>query len=147
MQRQHADYTARLQNVERAAAAAALEPHLQHIAEQLILPRCPAQTCRRYIPDFEACAGLQVRLIAPGCLPTHAHATATSAPQPCCCSAAASLDETTRQGWAAAPTSALGACTCAATQTTATITFAPAVTTPTLATCSRPSRTRRFGKE
>jgi hypothetical protein len=61
MQQQEADHTARLQNVERAATVAALDPHLQHIAEQLILHRCPAQSCRRFIPDFEACAGLQVR--------------------------------------------------------------------------------------
>jgi len=145
MEQQQADHTARLQNVERAVTAAALDPHLQHIAEQLILPRCPAQSCRRFIPDFEACAGLQVRLIAPGCVPTHMHATAPSPPQPCCCSAAASLDKATCQGWAAAPTSALGACTCAATKTTATPTFAPAVSTPTPATCSRRSRTRRRG--
>ena len=64
MEQQQADHTARLQNVERAVTAAALDPHLQHIAEQLILPRCPAQSCRRFIPDFEACAGLQVRLDA-----------------------------------------------------------------------------------
>ena len=61
MQQQEAEYRARLQNVERTAAAAALDPHLQHIAEQLILPRCPTQSCRRFIPDFESCAGLQVR--------------------------------------------------------------------------------------
>ncbi len=148
MQQQQADYTARLRHVEDIAAAAALvEPHTQHIAEQLILPRCPTQSCRRFIPDFEACAGLQVRLIAPGCLPTHAHATAISAHQPCCCSAAASLDEATCQGWAAAPTSAVGACTCAAMQATATITFAPAVSTPTPAAVSRRSRTRRRGEQ
>ncbi len=61
MQQQEADYTARLQKVQGAAAAAALDPHLHHIADQLILPRCPTQSCRRFIPDFEACAGLQVR--------------------------------------------------------------------------------------
>ena len=79
MEQQEADYTARLQNVERAAAAAALDPHLKHIADRLILPRCPAVACRRFIPDFEACASLQVRLSASGCVLTRAHAT----PQPC----------------------------------------------------------------
>jgi hypothetical protein len=68
MQQQEADYTARLQNVQQAAAAAALDPHLQHIADQLILPRCPTQSCRRFIPDFEACAGLQVRPLM--CMPS-----------------------------------------------------------------------------
>jgi hypothetical protein len=82
MQQQEADYTARLQNVERATADAALDPHLKHIADQLILPRCPTQSCRRFIPDFEACAGLQVRLCASGCVATRAHTNATSPPQP-----------------------------------------------------------------
>jgi hypothetical protein len=140
MQQQQADYTARLQNVQQAAAAAALDPHLQHIADQLILPRCPTQSCRRFIPDFEACAGLQVR-------PTHVHANATSHPQPSCCSVVACLDEATSQGWAAALTSAHGACTCAVTKTTATPTSAPAISTPTLATCTRRSRTRKRGEE
>ena len=83
MQQQEADYTARLQNVERATAEAALDPHLKHIADQLILPRCPTQSCRRFIPDFEACAGLQVRLRASGCVLARAHANITSPPQPC----------------------------------------------------------------
>ena len=64
MQRQEAEFTARLQHVQRAAAAAALDPHLKHIAEELILPRCPTQSCRRHIAAFEACAALQVTLFA-----------------------------------------------------------------------------------
>ena len=64
MQQQEADFTARLQNAQHAAAAAALDPHVKHIADQLILPRCPTQSCGRFIPDFEACAGLQVCALA-----------------------------------------------------------------------------------
>ena len=64
MQKQEAEFTARLQHVQRAAAAAALDPHLKHIAEELILPRCPTQSCRRHIAAFDACAGLQVALFA-----------------------------------------------------------------------------------
>ena len=60
MQKQEAEFTARLQHVQRAAAPAALHPHLKHIAEELILPRCPSQSCRRHIAAFDACAGLQV---------------------------------------------------------------------------------------
>jgi len=57
MQQQEARFKAILQQ-NKAANHAELESHVQHIAEQLILPRCPAQSCRRFIPDFEACAGL-----------------------------------------------------------------------------------------
>jgi serine/threonine protein kinase len=64
MQKQQAEFTARLQHVQRAAATAAQDPHLKHIAEQLILPRCPTQSCRRHIAAFDACAGLQVALFA-----------------------------------------------------------------------------------
>jgi hypothetical protein len=64
MQKQQAEFTARLQHMQRAAAAAALDPHLKHIAEELILPRCPTQSCRRHIAAFDACAGLQVALFA-----------------------------------------------------------------------------------
>ncbi len=78
---------------------------------------------------------------------TSVRLNAASPPHASCCSAAASMENTTRQGWAAVLTSALGVCTCVATQTTVTITFAPVVTTPTLATCSRPARTRAYGKE
>jgi serine/threonine protein kinase len=67
MQQQEADYMARLQNAQHTAAAAALDPHVKHIADQLILPRCPTLTCRRFIPDFEACAALQVPPLAPLC--------------------------------------------------------------------------------
>jgi hypothetical protein len=64
MQKQQAEFTARLQHVQRAAATAAQDPHLKHIAEQLILPRCPTQSCRRHIAAFDGCAGLQVALFA-----------------------------------------------------------------------------------
>jgi hypothetical protein len=152
MQEQQADFAARLQNMtveelHSVQRVSQLDPHLQHIAEQLIQPRCPAQSCRRFIPDFDTDAVLQVPHAAPHCLPTHVHAAAPSPPQPCCCSAAASLDKATCQGRAAAPTSALGACTCAAMYATATPTFSPAVSTPTPATCSRRSRTRRRGEQ
>ena len=33
--------------------------YIDHIAEHLILPRCPTPTCRRIIIDFEACTALQ----------------------------------------------------------------------------------------
>ena len=55
-----------------------LDLHLQHIAEQLIVPRCPAQSCRRLIPDIEADTVLQVPIVAPTCMPTHVHAAAPS---------------------------------------------------------------------
>lgn len=64
LQKQEAEFTARLQHVQRAAAAAALDPHLKHIADELILPRCPTQSCRRHVAAFDACAGLQVMLFA-----------------------------------------------------------------------------------
>ena len=66
--------------MERAAAAAALDPHLQHIADQLILPRCPAQSCRRFIPDFDSCAGLQVPNAAPNFAPLRANSRARPRP-------------------------------------------------------------------
>ena len=81
LKQQEADYTALLQNVQHAAAAAALDPHVKHIADQLILPRCPSPTCRGFIPDFEACAALQVPPLAP--LQTRVHPSAASPPQPC----------------------------------------------------------------
>jgi hypothetical protein len=147
IQQQEADYMARLRNVERAAAAAAMDPHLQHIAEQLILPCCPTQSCRRFIPDFDECAALQVPLNAFCYVPMHVHANASYFSQPSCCSAVVCLDEASWQGWAAARASALGACACAVTETTATPTLPPAVSTPTLATFSLLSRTRKSGEQ
>ena len=81
LQQQEAEYTARLQNAQHDAAALALDPYVKHIADQLILPRCPSPTCRRFIPDFEACAALQVPPLAP--LQTRVHPSAASSPQPC----------------------------------------------------------------
>ncbi len=152
MAEQQADFAARLQNMtvqelQSVQSVSQLDRHLQHIADQLILPRCPVQSCLRFIPDVEASTALQVPIVAPTCVPSHVHAAAPSPPQPCCCSAAASLDEATCQSWAAAPTSALGACTCAAMQATATPTLPPALSTPSPATCSRRSRTRRRGEQ
>ena len=70
MQEQQADFAARLQNMtieelRSVQSVSKLDPHLQHIAEQLILPRCPS--CRRLIPDIEAATVLQVPIVAPTC--------------------------------------------------------------------------------
>jgi hypothetical protein len=32
---------------------------VEYIAENLILPRCPTQSCRKWIMDFDACSALQ----------------------------------------------------------------------------------------
>jgi len=60
LERQEANFKARLNIVQCTAGGAMNDPHVQHIAEQLILPRCP--TCKSFISDFEACAALQVLL-------------------------------------------------------------------------------------
>jgi hypothetical protein len=92
MQRQEAEFTAHVQHVQRVAAAASLDPHLKHIAEELILPRCPKQSCRRHIAAFEACGELQVTPSA-ACMCFNAASPA----QPYCCSAAASMVGLSRQ--------------------------------------------------
>jgi len=66
MQKQEAEFAARLENAQRASVSAVgttLDPHMKHISDELILPRCPKQSCRRFIPDFEGCAALQVLLL------------------------------------------------------------------------------------
>ena len=143
LERQEANYNARLNIVKCTAGDAMNDPHVKHIAEQLILPRCP--TCKNFISDFEACAALQVSFLERCWVLLYPNST--SPPQPFICSAVAFLHEATSQVWDVVLTSAHGACTCAVTKTTATTTFAPALTTPTMATFFHRSRTRRRGCE
>jgi hypothetical protein len=41
------------------ASADATTIYVEHIAENLILPRCPTQSCRKWISDFDACSALK----------------------------------------------------------------------------------------
>jgi len=46
-----------------------------HIAENLIIPRCPTPGCNSFVTDFDACAGLQCGRVPPGLgLPTEVSA-------------------------------------------------------------------------
>ncbi len=40
-------------------SADATTTYVEYIAEQLILPRCPALHCTKWVPDFDACSALQ----------------------------------------------------------------------------------------
>ena len=70
IQQLEADFKVRLENTQRSAVAAWLDPHLKHIADELILPRCPIRACRLQIADFDACAALQVSLLVYSCVNT-----------------------------------------------------------------------------
>jgi hypothetical protein len=95
MQKQEAEFAARLENAQRASISAVgttLDPHMKHISDELILPRCPKQSCRRFIPDFEGCAALQVLLLechSPVQLRHQIVCALTLSPQFSCYSAAA----------------------------------------------------------
>ena len=51
------------QRVAGDTADAAVDPHVTHIQENLIQPRCPQ--CKALVPDFDHCAHLQVRRLPP----------------------------------------------------------------------------------